>query len=71
VQTRDLQYRPFIRPDDQPAIDMNAGIMERYRPAMRAYYYDPAKFSTYLAQLGITYPTVRQADGSCPGRAGP
>jgi aminobenzoyl-glutamate utilization protein B len=26
---------------------------------MRRFYYDPAKFSTYLEQLGITYPTVR------------
>jgi aminobenzoyl-glutamate utilization protein B len=27
---------------------------------MRKYYYDPTKFSTYLEQLGIKYPTVRQ-----------
>jgi len=26
---------------------------------MKKYYYDPAKYSTYLEQLGITYPTVR------------
>ncbi len=23
------------------------------------YYYDPSKYSTYLEQLGISYPTVR------------
>jgi aminobenzoyl-glutamate utilization protein B len=27
---------------------------------MRKYYYDPTKYTTYLDQLGITYPTVRQ-----------
>jgi aminobenzoyl-glutamate utilization protein B len=26
---------------------------------MRKFYYDPAKFETYLDQLGIKYPTVR------------
>jgi aminobenzoyl-glutamate utilization protein B len=28
---------------------------------MRKYYYDPTKYSTYLEQLGITYPTVRDS----------
>jgi aminobenzoyl-glutamate utilization protein B len=32
--------------------------MARYRDEMRKYYYDPSKFSTYLEQLGIPYPTV-------------
>ncbi len=32
--------------------------MEKYRDQMRKYYYDPAKYSTYLEQLGITYPTL-------------
>ncbi|MGH7568312.1 MAG: amidohydrolase [Gemmatimonadales bacterium] len=64
-QTKTIQYRPLIRPQDRPAIELNAGIMERHRPAMRRYYYDPSRYRTYLEQLGVTYPTVRQADGSC------
>jgi aminobenzoyl-glutamate utilization protein B len=28
---------------------------------MKAMYYDPAKYDNYLDQLGIKYPTVRQA----------
>jgi aminobenzoyl-glutamate utilization protein B len=28
---------------------------------MKAFYYDPSKFDTYLEQLGIAYPTVRTA----------
>jgi aminobenzoyl-glutamate utilization protein B len=59
VQTKDQKYVPFIGPNDRPAITMNAGTLEKYRPAMTKYYYDPAKYKTYLQQLGITYPTVR------------
>jgi aminobenzoyl-glutamate utilization protein B len=68
VQTRTVTYQPLIRPDDQPAVEMNAATMERYRPAMRAFYYQPAKYATYLEQLGIAYPAVPGADGSCPVR---
>jgi aminobenzoyl-glutamate utilization protein B len=60
VQTTDRQYEPLIRPQDQPAIDLNREIMEIYRPEMRKYYYDPSKPGTYLDQLGIEYPTVRE-----------
>ena len=38
---------------------MNKETMERYRPAMQKFYYDPSKYDTYLEQLGIKYPTVR------------
>jgi aminobenzoyl-glutamate utilization protein B len=60
VQTKEATYTPLIRPQDKPAIDLNADIMERYRPEMRKYYYDPSKYKTYLEQLGIQYPTVRK-----------
>jgi aminobenzoyl-glutamate utilization protein B len=60
VQTKDQKYIPFIGPNDQPAIDMNAKTLDRYRAEMKQYYYDPTKFKTYLEQLGIKYPTVRQ-----------
>jgi len=60
VQTKDMKYEPLIRPQDQPAIELNADIMTRYKPELQKYYYDPAKYPTYLEQLGITYPTVRQ-----------
>jgi aminobenzoyl-glutamate utilization protein B len=59
VQTKDRKYTPLIRPQDQPAIHLNRAIMEKYRPEMRKYYYDPTKYKTYLDQLGIKYPTVR------------
>jgi aminobenzoyl-glutamate utilization protein B len=53
VQTKDTKYQSFLRPDDQPAIWLNQKTMEQYRPAMKALYYDPSKFETYLDQLGI------------------
>jgi aminobenzoyl-glutamate utilization protein B len=59
VQTKDMKYTPLISPDDQPAIDMNKEKMEKFRPEMRKYYYDPAKYKTYLEQLQIQYPTVK------------
>jgi aminobenzoyl-glutamate utilization protein B len=59
VQTRDTKYRPLIRPEDRPAIELNAETMARFRPQMRRYYYNPARYRTYLDQLGIRYPTVR------------
>jgi aminobenzoyl-glutamate utilization protein B len=60
VQTKDLQYTPLIAADDQPAIDMNKEKMEKFRPAMRKYYYDSSKYKNYLEQLGIQYPTVKK-----------
>jgi aminobenzoyl-glutamate utilization protein B len=61
VQTKEHKYTPLIRPQDQPAIHLNKDIMDRYRPELRKYYYDPTKHKTYLDQLGIKYPTVRTA----------
>lgn len=61
VQTKDVKYQPFIRPQDQPPTWLNADIMARYREQQKKFYYDPSKYRTYLEQLGITYPTVRPA----------
>lgn len=61
VQNKETTYHTFIRPGDKPAIWLNKKIMEQYRPRMKAFYYDPSKYDTYLDQLGIKYPTVRQA----------
>jgi aminobenzoyl-glutamate utilization protein B len=67
VQTKTIHYTPLIRPEDQPALELNVATMEKYRPAMRKYYYEPTKYATYLEQLGVTYPTLRQSDGRCVG----
>ena len=59
VQTKDVKYKSFLRPDDQPATWLNKKIMDQYRDKMRPLYYNPAKYGTYLEQLGIKYPTVK------------
>ena len=59
VQTKETRYTPFITADDKPAIWLNEGIMARWRPLMRPFYYDASKYGTYMEQLGIEYPTVR------------
>ena len=59
VQTKDTKYEPLIRAQDQPAIWLNKATMDKFRPEMKKYYYDPSRFKTYLDQLGIKYPTVK------------
>ena len=61
VQTKDTKYEPLIRAQDQPAIWLNKATMDKYRPEMKKYYYDPSRFKTYLEQLNIKYPTVKTA----------
>jgi len=61
VQTKDTKYTALISKTDKPAVHLNKKIMEEFRPEMKKYYYDPAKYPTYLEQLGIKYPTVRDS----------
>jgi len=58
VQTKTVKYQTLLGPDDKPAIHLNEKIMEKYRPEMKKFYYDPSKYDNYLDQLGIKYPTV-------------
>ncbi len=59
VQTKEQQYIPLIGDKDMPAITLNKRIMEEFKPKLKSLYYDPAKYKTYLEQLGIQYPTLR------------
>jgi aminobenzoyl-glutamate utilization protein B len=59
VQTKNVKYKSFLRPEDKPATWLNEKTMQQYRDRMKALYYDPSKYGTYLEQLGIKYPTVR------------
>ena len=38
--------------------------MDRFKPELRKFYYDPAKYKTYLEQLGIAYPPPMPAAGA-------
>jgi aminobenzoyl-glutamate utilization protein B len=59
VQTKDVHYASFLGPEDKPAIEMNKEKMEKFLPQLKNFYYDPARYKTYLEQLGIHYPTVK------------
>ncbi|MEP7144730.1 MAG: amidohydrolase [Ferruginibacter sp.] len=60
VQTKDVHYIPFITDKDPVPTYLNKETMDKYRPEMKKYYYNPAKYKTYLEQLGITYPTLEK-----------
>lgn len=60
VQTKDQKYIPLVGPNDKPATHLNTEILAAYRPEMRKYYFNPSRYKTYLEQLGIKYPTVKE-----------
>ena len=62
VQTKDVKYTPFIAADTPPPTWINKDTMERYRPELKKFYYDPSRYRTYLEQLSITYPMLRKTD---------
>lgn len=64
-QGGEVQYEPFIGPSDEPAIEMNRVIMDQFREEMSEYYFDSEQYDSYLDQLGVSYPTLRQPDGRC------
>ncbi len=61
VQLKNNKVLPLLADTDMPQIQINHDTMERYRPQMRAYYYDSAKYDTYLDQLGVKFPTITKA----------
>jgi aminobenzoyl-glutamate utilization protein B len=61
VQTKDEKYAPVLGAGDKPAIEINSDVMARYKPELRKYYYDPARYPTYLEQLGIQWPMLGSA----------
>ncbi|HEX5835721.1 MAG TPA: amidohydrolase [Pyrinomonadaceae bacterium] len=67
VQTKDTKYQPLIGPEDKPATWLNKRTMDTYREQMRKFYYNPDKYDTYLEQLGIKYPTVREGSTQSSG----
>ncbi len=59
-QSSKQKYIPMVSQEDKPAVHLNKGIMEMYAPKLQPFYYDETKFDTYLDQLEITYPTLRE-----------
>jgi aminobenzoyl-glutamate utilization protein B len=57
-QTKTTTWQSLIPLDAKPPIELNRDKMERFRPELEKLKYDPSRYSTYLEQLGIKYPTV-------------
>lgn len=55
-------YIPMVTEDDAPAIYLNQDIMEEYRPQLESFYYDETKYDSYLEQLGIKYPIIKEGE---------
>lgn len=62
VQTKEVKYTSFLESNTKPATHLNKKIMDQFRPALKKYYYDPSKYSTYLEQLGIQYPQLKKKE---------
>ena len=59
VQTKETQWVSLI-PEGTPApADLNREKMEAFRPLLEKLRYDPTRYDTYLEQLGIEYPTIK------------
>ena len=62
VQGMEFDYKPMIPDDEVPAIYLNTEIQGEFREELEKYYYDETKYDSYLEQLGITYPTVKEGN---------
>ena len=69
VQTAETTYTPFITADDKPAIWLNADIMERWKPELEKYYYDPTRFDYLPGAVGHRIPHPERSRER-PGFAG-
>jgi aminobenzoyl-glutamate utilization protein B len=58
VQQKNQKYVPGISATDMPQIQMNKETMDKFRPEQRKFYYDEARYDTYLDQLGIKFPAI-------------
>ncbi|MFQ5742748.1 MAG: hypothetical protein ACE5HV_04075 [Acidobacteriota bacterium] len=60
VQTKEYQWQSLIPLDTPPPIHLNEARMARFRPLLEKLRYDSTRYGTYLEQLGIDYPPVRE-----------
>jgi aminobenzoyl-glutamate utilization protein B len=58
VQLKNQQPQPLLADTDEPQIQLNRETMARFRPEMRNFYYDAARYDTYLEQLGVNFPAM-------------
>lgn len=59
-QTKETKFIPMISEDDMPPIYLNADKQGQFRSELEKLYYDETKYDSYLEQLGVEYPTLKQ-----------
>lgn len=59
-QTKETKFVPMISESDMPPIYLNKDKQDAFRPALEKFYYDETKYDTYLEQLGVDYPTLKE-----------
>ena len=59
-QKKQTEYRPMITDQDPPPVELNTAIMEEFRPELEKFYFDETRYDTYLEQLGVEYPTIKE-----------
>jgi aminobenzoyl-glutamate utilization protein B len=45
-------------------VEIYENKMNLYRPELEKLRYDPTRYSSYLEQLGVKYPTLKKPEGS-------
>ena len=60
VQTAETKYEPMIQSDTQAPTYLNTEIDQKFRKALEPFYYNEKKYKSYLEQLGVQYPTVKE-----------
>ncbi|MDP9348990.1 MAG: amidohydrolase, partial [Gemmatimonadota bacterium] len=63
VQTKEYQWVSLIPRGTEPPTFLNEERMARYRPQLEKLKYNPARYRTYLEQLGIQYPVLTKPAG--------
>jgi aminobenzoyl-glutamate utilization protein B len=58
VQMKSDKPQEFLADGDEPQVQINRETMARYRPEMKKFYYDAARYDTYLEQLGVKFPQL-------------
>ncbi len=59
-QTKETKFVPMISESDMPPIYLNKDKQEMFRADLEKFYYDETKYDTYLEQLGVEYPTLKE-----------
>jgi aminobenzoyl-glutamate utilization protein B len=59
-QTKETKWQSLVPEGISAPIELNREKMARFRPALEKLRFDPSRYKTYLEQLGVKYPTVKQ-----------